>query len=81
MGESQNVTLRMPKALLKRAKRLAADRDTSVSALMTEALTRLADEERRYSVARRRGLAALKAARSLGTGGVRSWTRDDLHGR
>lgn len=81
MGETQNVTLRLSKTLLKRAKQLAADRDTSVSALMTEALTRLADEARRYSAARRRGLAALKAARSLGTRGVRSWTRDELHDR
>lgn len=34
MAEAQNVTLSLPRALLKRAKRLAADEDTSVSALM-----------------------------------------------
>jgi hypothetical protein len=66
---------------LKQIKRLAADRETSVSALMVEALTRLTDEDRRYSAARKRALAAMKSARSLGTHGRRTWTRDELHER
>ena len=81
MADRQNITLRLPKELLKRVKRVAADRDTSVSALMTEALDRLADEDRRYSVARKRALAALQSARSLGTRGQRTWSRDELHER
>ena len=81
MAESQNITLNLPRELLKRVKRLAADRDTSVSALMSEALSRLADEDRRYIAARRRALAALRSARSLGTDGRRTWTRDELHER
>ena len=48
VADSQNITLSLPRELLKRVKRVAADRDTSVSALMTEALDRLADEDRRY---------------------------------
>ena len=31
VSETQNITLSLPRALLKRVKRLAADRDTSVS--------------------------------------------------
>lgn len=81
MAKTQNITLSVPRDVLKRVKRLAADRETSVSALMTEALARLADEDRRYSAARRRALAALRSARSLGTGGRRTWTRDELHER
>lgn len=81
MEANQNITLRVPRALLRRIKRLAADRDTSVSALMTEALARLDDDDRRYSAARKRGLSALGSPRSLGTNGRRSWTRDDLHER
>jgi len=81
VAENQNVTLSLPRDLLRRVKRLAADRDTSVSALMTTALARLADEDRRYSGARKRALAAMKAARSLGTRGRRTWTRDELHER
>ncbi len=81
VADNQNVTLSVPRTILKRVKRLAADRDTSVSALMTDALARLIDEDRRYSAARKRALAALRSARSLGTRGRRTWTRDALHER
>ena len=81
MAENQNVTLSLPRDLLRRVKRLAVDRDTSVSALLSEALARLADEDRRYSAARKRALAALSSSRSLGTGGRRAWSRDELHER
>lgn len=81
VAQTQNITLSVPRELLKRVKRLAADRDTSVSALMREALARLADENRRYPAARKRALAALRSPRSLGTGGRRTWSRDELHER
>lgn len=81
MADLQNVTLSVPRELLKRIKRVAAERDTSVSALMSAALARVADEDRRYSAARLKSLAALRSATSLGTAGRRTWTRDDLHGR
>ena len=81
VADIQNITLSLPRELLKRVKRLAADRDTSVSALMNEALSKLADEDRRYSAAKRRALAALRSARPLGTEGRRTWTRDELHER
>ena len=81
VADTQNITLRLPRELLKRVKRVAADRDTSVSALMSEALDRIADEDRRYSAARKRALAALKSRRSLGTQGQRTWSRDELHDR
>ena len=81
MDQKQNVTLSLPRALLKRVKRVAADRDTSVSALMAEALGRLADEDRRYAAARKRALAALWSPGSLGTRGRRIWSRDELHDR
>ncbi len=81
MVETQNVTLSLPRDLLKRIKRVAADRDTSISALMAEALARVADEDRRFAAARKHALAALESPRSLGTKGRRTWTRDDLHER
>ena len=81
MNGNQNVTLSVPRRLLKQIKRLAADRDTSMSALMTEALVRLADEDHRYSAARKRALAAMTSARSLGTRGRRTWTRQELQER
>ncbi|MBY0495928.1 MAG: BrnA antitoxin family protein [Cyanobacteria bacterium] len=81
MSDNQNITLRLPRALLKRVKRVAADRDTSVSALMAEALARLTDEDRRYSAARKQAMAALQSPGSLGSGGERSWSREELHDR
>ena len=81
MADTQNITLALPKALLREVKRLAADRDTSVSALMATALDQLTTENRRFAAARRGALAAMAGAKSMGTGGRRSWTRDDLHER
>ncbi len=81
MDSKQNITLSVSRTLLRRVKRVAADRETSVSALMAEALARLADEDRRYSAARKRARAALAAPRSLGTEGRRAWSRDELHER
>lgn len=81
MAETQNLTLSLPRDLIKQVKRVAVERETSISALLTEALARIADEDRRYSAARKRALAAMRSARSLGTGGQRTWTRDELHER
>jgi hypothetical protein len=60
---------------------MAADRDSSISSLMNDALERLTNDDRRYAAARRRALAALRSAQSLGTGGQRTWSRDELHER
>ena len=81
VDDVQNITLSLPRALLKRVKRLAADRETSVSALMTEALTRVVGEESRYAAAQKRLIQAMRSARSLGTHGRSTWTRDELHER
>lgn len=79
--ERQNVTLSLPRTLLRSAKRMAADRDTSVSALMVEALSDLVDRDSRYEAARRRAVAAMLNAKPLGTHGQVTWTRDELHER
>lgn len=81
VADVQNITLSLPRALLKQIKRLAADRDTSVSALMTQALRRVAEEDRRYAAAQKRLVQAMRSARSLGTNGRPTWTRDELHER
>lgn len=81
MADRQNVTLSLPRKLLRKAKRLAVDRDTSLSALLIDALARLTEQDRRYDAARKRALAAMRAAGSLGTRGRATWTRDELHER
>lgn len=81
MSTQQNITLSLPRELLRKIKRIAADRDTSVSALMSEALAQLANADRRYAAARKQSIAAMRSARSLGTGGKRAWSREELHER
>ena len=79
--ETRNITLCVPRELLRRIKRIAADRDTSVSAMMVRALEQLADEESRYTSARKQMLNAIRNARSLGTGGQAPSAREALHER
>ena len=79
--ETQNITLALPRTLLKRAKRVAADRDTSVSALLADALARTVDEVEGYAAAKRRHVAGLGKTADLGTGGRATWTRASLHDR
>ena len=49
--ESQNFTLRLPKELIRKAKILAAQRDTSVSALLTDQLEALVKHDLEYQTA------------------------------
>lgn len=79
--ERRNLTLALPVDVLRHLKRLAAERQTSISSLAIEALSQLTDEDRRYRAACRRSLAAMERARDLGTRGKPSWSRDELHER
>jgi predicted transcriptional regulator len=81
VNKNQNITLNVSKDLLKRVKRIAAEREVSVSSLMTAALDQLADEDERYEAARKRWTGAVKRAQSLGTEGRRTWSRNELHER
>ena len=78
---TQNVTLALPKGVLTQVKVLAAERGTSISALLTGLLEKAVDDDDAYARARRRGLAALDRPADLGTGGRRPASRDDLHER
>lgn len=79
--ERQNVTLSLPKALLRKAKVLAAQQERSLSELMKEALERLTSQDADYEKARKRHLKLLKRGMDLGSGGNLSVTRDELHER
>lgn len=71
----------MQRQLFSKVKVIAAQRDTSISALMTRMLRELVDEERGYRAARERSLRRLGEGWDLGTGGKVHWTRDELHER
>ena len=71
-----NLTLQLDDDVIRRAKVVAAQRGTSVSALVAKELGALVAREERYEDARRRALEALAAAAPRGG---RRWTRDDLY--
>lgn len=79
--EKQNITLALPKDLLRRVKHMAVERDTSVSGLLTQFLTELVEQEDGYESARRRHMALMERGFDMGTGGRVTWTRDELHER
>ena len=75
----KNVTLSVDADVLAAARRYAAERDSSVNALVREFLTAIAHREDRAKRARQRirELSESSEARI----GSKSWSRDDLHAR
>ena len=78
--EIQNITLALPKSLLRKVKHLAVERDKSISRLLAETLEELVARNDAYDAAKERARRLLKNPPDLGTF-ERSWTRDELHER
>ena len=79
--ETQNITLALPKELLRKVKLLAVEKQTSVSRLLTETLKEIVAREEAYARAKQRHLALLEQGIDLGTQGTIRWWREDLHER
>jgi hypothetical protein len=79
--EKQNVTLSLPKSLIREAKILAVERETSLSQLLVEALEELVHRRREYARARKRHSAILRKGFNLGTDGEVQVRREGLHDR
>ena len=79
--QHRNLTLKLDADLYKEVKVIAAQRDTSISALVSDKLTELVEEESGYARAQARALALLKQGFTLGTKGTATWSRDELHER
>jgi len=79
--ETQNVTLSIPKDVLRKAKILAVQRNASLSSLLTQALEDLVIREEEYTLARSHHLSWLEKGANLGTQGGISWKREELHER
>ena len=75
----KNITLSVDEPVLKAAKLYAAERNSSVNALVREFLTSIAEREGRARKARRR--IRQLSSRSKARVGRKSWSRDDLHAR
>ncbi|HEV7217381.1 MAG: DUF6364 family protein [Terriglobales bacterium] len=74
-----NITLKLDASLIREAKILAAEEDTSISALLAARLEQIVRERKSYNRARKRALARLREGMDL------QWTppssRDELHER
>lgn len=79
--EKQNVTLALPKELLRKAKRVALDRQLSLSGMMTQLLSDAVKQAEDYEQARMRSLERMRQGFDLGTQGEITWRREDLYER
>lgn len=79
--ERRNVTLSLPKSLLKKAKIAAVQSEKSLSALMREAIEEKVSASTGYQRAKRRHMVFLKSGMDLGTKGRIRISREDLHAR
>jgi predicted transcriptional regulator len=75
----RNITLKLDHDLLRKARILAAEADTSISALLAQQLEKTVAEREGYEQARRQALAAIGKGLNLGFTPPRS--RDELHER
>lgn len=76
---NRNITLSLPEELVRKAKIVAAERDTSVSALVAELVEHLAGGSDDYDREWDREVARM--GRSGMTVGDITWSRDELHER
>ena len=79
--ERRNVTLSLPKSLLKQAKVIAASHDKSLSQFMRESLEEKVREASGYRKAKKRQMEVLRKGLKLGTKGEVTINREELHAR
>jgi hypothetical protein len=58
----QNITVALDKGLLKKARAIAAQRGSSVSAMLADELAKITDRESAYEQSRQRALARLRCS-------------------
>jgi predicted DNA-binding protein len=64
--DTQNLTIKLPVDTIRRAKIIAAERGTSISALVAEKIEEAIGEDAEYQVARRRAVQWLEQGWHLG---------------
>lgn len=75
----QNVTISLDKGILRKAKVLAARRDTSISGLLSQQIEALVGQEEAYQRAHAQAMTLLEKGFRLGGAGMVS--REELHER
>lgn len=81
MSVTQNVTLAIPKDILRKVKILAVQKNTSLSGLLPQTLVDLVAHQDAYEQARERNLSLLKSGFDLGKQGQVTWKREEIHER
>jgi hypothetical protein len=81
MEATLNVTLAIPKDILRKAKILAIQKKTSLSGLLTQTLTDLVAKQEAYNQARQHNLLFLRSGFDMGTQGQIRLKREELHER
>jgi hypothetical protein len=79
--EKQNITLSVPKDVLREAKHFAVDQGVSLSGFLVEALTDRVKRLREIQRAGARQRALMRRGLKLGTKGHATWKREHLHAR
>lgn len=77
---TRNITLSMPDELVRRAKILAAQRDTSVSGLVARLLEQLVGDIRDYDDVAAQERRLMQDGTGLRVGDI-TWSRDEVHER
>ena len=79
LDDMQNLTIRLSKKTIQKARVLAAERSTSISGFVTSQIEELAGADDAYERAMRRAFARMEEGFHLG--GVHKLNRDALHER
>lgn len=79
-GRGLNITLSIDEDVVKKVRKIAIDKDTTLTAMVRDYLTSVAESD---AAARREAAAKLKESidRYSRDMGPRTWTRDDLYDR
>jgi hypothetical protein len=78
-SDKQNITLSLSRETLKKARVLAAQRDTSVSGLLTQQIEELTAKNDSYERAKTLALARLRSGFTFGH--IEHMTREEMHDR
>lgn len=81
MSDHQNVTLSLPRALLRKFRTYAASRNQSMTAIMTESIRQMVDQDQRNEKAKARFLKRIRNAPDRSAKGKIAWTRHEIHER
>jgi hypothetical protein len=77
--QKQNITLRLSRETIRKARILAAQRSTSISGLLSSQIEKLANGEDEYERAMKSAIERMEQGFHLG--GVHTLDRDSLHER